>query len=60
MKGVKVSCMANLISYRATRGIRLMKCITPFAERIQIARGPCWENDITFIVTTSTNREKTT
>lgn len=25
--------------------------ITPFAERIQIARGPCWENDMIFIVT---------
>lgn len=25
--------------------------ITPLAERMHIARGPCWENDMTFIVT---------
>lgn len=25
--------------------------ITPFAERMHIARGPCWEKDMIFIVT---------
>lgn len=25
--------------------------IAPFAEMMQIDRGPCWENEITFIVT---------
>ena len=32
--------------------------IVPLAERMQIARAPCWEKDITFIVTSYNNHKE--
>ena len=32
--------------------------IVPLAERMQIAQDPCWEKDITFVVTSYNNHKE--